>query len=103
MRDAYALHGGAASASLVLDPIGNRPTILTEVAVWREDQGKGWGSEILRLVCAEADTEGVTLMLSVDPGPYGLSYEALRSWYSRYGFVGDSTDDVMIRLPQAKV
>ncbi|MEU5577780.1 hypothetical protein [Streptomyces huasconensis] len=42
-------------------------------------------------------------MLSVDPGPYGLSYEALRSWYSRYGFVGDSTDDVMIRLPQAKV
>lgn len=103
VKGTYALHGGAASASLLLDPAGNRPAILTEVAVWPEDQGKGWGSEILRLVCRQADASGVLLLLSVDPGPVGLSYPALRDWYGRYGFIGDSADDVMIRTPQTAV
>ncbi|MEV6419059.1 GNAT family N-acetyltransferase [Streptomyces sp. NPDC051662] len=101
MKDVYVLHAGAVSASLLLDPTGNQPAILSEVAVRPDDQGQGWGSEILRMVCAEADAEAITLMLSVDPGPYGLSYEALRAWYGRHGFVGDSSDDVMIRVPHA--
>ncbi|MFJ2112310.1 GNAT family N-acetyltransferase [Streptomyces sp. NPDC087850] len=104
MRPIYFLHDGAAAAS-VLDPPGRRkdkPSILTEIAVWPEHRAKGWGSEILKQVCRAADAEGIALMLSVDPGPGGLSDEELAAWYGRYGFQRLQEDEtVMIRLAQS--
>ncbi|WP_188285327.1 GNAT family N-acetyltransferase [Streptomyces sp. CBMA29] len=105
MNPVYALYAGAASVSLLLDPDGHRPAILTEIAVWPEHQGKGWGSEILRMVTTEADQDGVAIMLSVEPGPNGLTFKQLVSWYRRYGFESLSSDgttdpETMCRLPQ---
>ncbi|MEV5883094.1 GNAT family N-acetyltransferase [Streptomyces sp. NPDC052020] len=103
MKTIYVRHDGKASASLLTDPSGDKTAILTEVAVWPEFRGRGWGSEILKEVCADADTDDVTLMLSFDPGPNGLSAEAMLSWYERYGFIRALNDpDVMIRLPQGR-
>lgn len=100
MKNLYVLFSGAASASVLSDPSDtDRPVILTEVVVHPDDRGKGWGSAVLKLVCEDADREGITLVLSVEPGPTGLSYEALKAWYERYGFTGDTEDDVMVRLP----
>ncbi|MCY0962736.1 GNAT family N-acetyltransferase [Streptomyces sp. H27-H5] len=103
MKSIYVLHGGLASVSLISDPSGKEPTIVTEVAVREEARGRGLGSEILRQVCRDADAEGTVLLLSVDPGPGGLSYEVLAEWYSRHGFQGfqqdGPRDNVMIRLP----
>ncbi|WP_078626324.1 GNAT family N-acetyltransferase [Streptomyces sp. NRRL S-241] len=108
MQSTYSGHGGAASASLLFDPTNDGPAILTEIAVWEEHRGKGWASELLRQICQEADREGLTLLLSVEPGPRGLSYEALAEWYQRCGFeVGHPTETadpaILIRLPQAAV
>ncbi|NEB42542.1 GNAT family N-acetyltransferase [Streptomyces sp. SID14515] len=104
MRAIYFRHDGAATAS-VLEPPGRRedePAILTEIAVWPEHRGKGWGSEILKEVCRAADAEGITLILSVDPAPGGLSDEELAAWYGRYGFQRSEDDEeVMIRLAQS--
>ncbi|WP_435270926.1 GNAT family N-acetyltransferase [Streptomyces sp. 1222.5] len=103
MRTIYVGHGGVASASLLMPPDGEtRNAIVTEIAVWPEHRGKGWGSEILKEICRDADAEGITLMLSVEPGPGGLSAEGLAAWYGRYGFqraLNDGT--VMIRLTQS--
>ncbi|SCD90774.1 hypothetical protein GA0115243_104745 [Streptomyces sp. ScaeMP-e83] len=94
------LYAGVASASLLSDPSDiSRPVIVSEIAVQPDDQGKGWGSEILKMICRDADQENVTLVLSVDPGPVGLPYSQLVDWYTRYGFQGNDEDRVMIRLP----
>ncbi|MFJ3634633.1 GNAT family N-acetyltransferase [Streptomyces sp. NPDC090112] len=108
MQSTYSGHEGAASASLLFDPTGGGPAILTEIAVWEEHRGKGWASELLRQICQEADREGLTLLLSVEPGPRGLSYEALAAWYRRHGFeigqpAGANDPSILIRLPQAAV
>ncbi|MBT2609885.1 GNAT family N-acetyltransferase [Streptomyces sp. ISL-87] len=107
MKSTYVLHGGLASVSLISGPSSNEPTVITEVAVQAEARGMGLGSEILSQVCRDADAEGIVLLLSVDPGPGGLSYEELGAWYSRHGFQGfqqnGPEDDVMVRLPQDSV
>ncbi|MER6382092.1 GNAT family N-acetyltransferase [Streptomyces sp. NPDC001118] len=101
MKTTYVHHNGAASASLLNDPVGSGPAIVTEIAVWAECRGRGWGSEVLKKVCRDADAEKVTLLLSVEPGPDGLSAEALVSWYERHGFSRAINDEtVMIRLPE---
>lgn len=102
MKNTYSLREGRASASLLPDPSGHGPCIITEIHVLPAVQGNGWGTEVLRQVCAAADAENVQLMLSVDPGPTGLSYQELCNWYSRHGFLA-LDNGVMVRFPQDSV
>lgn len=106
--DSYVRHGGAASASLLSNPSGEGPVIVTEIHVWQGFRGRGWASDLLKEITASADREGVVLMLSVDPGPFGLDAQQLVDWYSRHGFQqveaeGKIEPDVMARLPQPSV
>ena len=67
-------------------------------------RGQGYGTELLRRVCEEADAEEVVLVLEVNA--YGdLNDDQLREWYSRYGFeeVEDPEDtfyEYMRRMPE---
>lgn len=65
---------------------------------WRN---QGDGERTLSLVCAEADLEEVTLVLSVQPDP-DTDRERLTNWYGRHGFalvINDDAHRAMIRLP----
>jgi ribosomal protein S18 acetylase RimI-like enzyme len=57
-------------------------------------RGKGQGTELLRRICAEADREGVTLILMPDN-------ELLQKWYSKVQFSVVQTEPsvLMVRPP----
>lgn len=64
------------------------------------DRGKGIGSELLKLVCNDADRDGVILRLCVNADEDGLlNDDELIEWYARYGFVKHNCF-VMIRTPK---
>lgn len=75
--------------------------LLTRVETGQECRGKGYGTEILERVLADADAEGATLLLSVEPdlSPGSLDAAALTAWYSRHGF-RPYRDGGMIREPR---
>ncbi|MFB7906416.1 GNAT family N-acetyltransferase [Kitasatospora sp. NPDC056076] len=107
MKSAYLNHQGRAYASLRYEPETPSVVILAEIRVDPDFQGRGWGSELLSEIAAAADREGVALMLSVEPGPFGLDRQQLVAWYSRYGWdpvtsaeTGKVEPDVLCRLPQ---
>jgi hypothetical protein len=85
----------------------SRPiVIMTEVQTQRMKRGYGYASAVLREMLADADAEGVTVMLSVesDNTPGSMSNANLITWYWRYGFrilSGDSDRPAMIRQPQS--
>ena len=55
-------------------------------------RGKGYASQLLNTVLTDADAEGVSLLLSVDPDQ-GIDFDRLRNWYLRLGFRQFSPDD----------
>jgi hypothetical protein len=78
--------------------------IITSVGT--RNRGQGNASRLLKLVTDEADSEGVTLYLSVEPDGTGLGEDQLRSWYSRNGFENMDTEvseTGMIRLPRVDI
>src|SRR4051812_49269506 len=68
--------------------INARSSILTGIEVAYNLRGLGYGTKLLLLVLADADKEGVTLLLSVasDDSPHSLSNDELQKWYEDYGF-----------------
>lgn len=70
--------------------------IVTRINVPPAHRGKGVARELMREVIEEADKTGTTLFLEIQPSG-GLTYEQLRAWYKRLGFVGSL---VMIRRPK---
>ena len=78
---------------------------LRDFTVEKDEQNKGYGARLLRKVCAEADTAGITLVLWAKP--YGedapLDQAKLVEWYNRFGFaVLQAGDTVMMaRMPGA--
>lgn len=70
------------------------------------DRGKGVAARLMEDVLQQADTEGVTLWLWINPsGP--MNYSDLADWYNRLGFrrtfllshTADFTGTVYIRWP----
>jgi N-acetylglutamate synthase-like GNAT family acetyltransferase len=63
-------------------------SLLSGVEVAVNLRGRGNGTRLLKLVLADADKEGVTLVLSVgsDDSPLSLSNLQLADWYERHGF-----------------
>lgn len=64
-------------------------------------RGQGIATKLLKEVIADADREGVTLVLEVQ-AEGGLSNEELASWYSRYGFVQQGDDNFYKRIPRGR-
>lgn len=80
--------------------IGPGGFMITRINVPPRYRGRGHGSELLQMVCEDADYEGVSLVLEINP--YGdMTYDQLLSWYSRYGFVQleGCEDEVFVRTP----
>ena len=77
---------------------------ITRIIVGDEDKrGMGFGSQLLKQVCQDADRTETILSLEINP--YGaLTYEELRDWYTRYGFF-EATDwpGVYLRVPGAPI
>lgn len=58
---------------------------VNRINVPEQYRGKGYGSELLKILCNAADEEGATLRLYPQAsGP--LSNEDLTKWYKRHGF-----------------
>jgi N-acetylglutamate synthase-like GNAT family acetyltransferase len=101
-----ALSGELTRCTASLLHISPRASILTGIEVEFRLRDRGYGTELLKLVLADADKEGVTLLLSVssDDSPKALTNDQLQAWYARHGFyviegkTGTGTN--MQRLPQ---
>lgn len=71
---------------------------LNRISVPAHHQGKGYGTVLLKQICAEADQEGAVITLWINA--YGrLSKTQLREWYNRYGWQ-HYIDQTLIRYPQ---
>lgn len=62
--------------------------LLTELQTAQRSRGQGHAARLLATVLEDADREGVTLYLSVEPdySPGSLDYGALTAFYARRGF-----------------
>jgi len=77
--------------------------IITGWEINQRYRGRGYASKLFDRVCADADNEGATLMLSVEPDGTGLDLIALFAFYESRGFVRMNESDVgMIRHPKGK-
>lgn len=75
---------------------------LTKIHTKAEMQGQGCASDLVRMVCKEADEAGIVLILF--PQPYGddiaLSRGQLIKWYSGFGFQQTQQEPpMMARMP----
>jgi GNAT superfamily N-acetyltransferase len=103
MRSRYAIESdGKTVAVAALMRLRSR-YLVRMIGVVPEHQAKGYGSRLLREVCADADREGVALRLHVQEEPSVaislLSAEQLADWYRRHGFRGSPGPRGMTRLP----
>lgn len=73
--------------------------LLTILKVDKEHRGKGYGSQLLKLVCAAADKEEVDLYVFACPfDGCPFDREVLEDWYKRHGFVERSKYDRLVRV-----
>jgi len=73
--------------------------IINRVNVPKKHRGKGIGRALMQKCLADADAEGVTLQLDINP--YGeMSYTELRAWYERLGFIQKYKNGPFIRKPK---
>lgn len=101
MRDVYSAYPIRAHAYLMpytADDTG-KTWLFTGIDVAHNERGKGVARDLMRVVLDDADREGVTLILSVEPDGTGLSFEQLKSWYTRLGFE-EISDGTMERYPR---
>lgn len=60
---------------------------VTAVQVARKHRRRGNATALLRMVCAQADVAGKTLLLQVAPFEDAMTAEQLQRWYGdRFGF-----------------
>lgn len=102
MKDTYILrinqmYGAEVDLMPLTGPKGDFMYV-NRIIVPAYHRGQGWGKKIMSQVCADADAEGMTLVLHVNP--YGdLDYENLTAWYGRLGFVLEG-EGLWVRRPK---
>ena len=74
--------------------------MITAIGTFKPARGNSYAQRVLDEVLADADREGVTLILAVSPDP-DTDYERLCSWYKRNGFVMFE-EDAMQREPNTE-
>jgi GNAT superfamily N-acetyltransferase len=79
--------------------------LITEIQTTRGARRLGRASALMKQVLSQADCEGVTLLLGIDPdGSEGsMDYDQLVAWYRRMGFRYHISEDegAMRREPQS--
>ena len=90
-----------ASARVVVNP--QIPAGVLEVVKLETDAShtkQGYGTQLMQDICADADIEGVVLMLS--PRAFGDGPKDLSKWYERFGFMPIQKKPIvlMARMPQ---
>lgn len=84
----FTKHSGISISLADVDtnnPHGPRTANLNRINVHNTERGKGHGADLLRRILDDADADGITLYLEINPyGP--LDYDALEGWYMRNGF-----------------
>jgi ribosomal protein S18 acetylase RimI-like enzyme len=58
---------------------------ISRINVPRQHRGHGYGTRLLSMAIADADSEHADLWLEVKPSD-GLTREQLIAWYARHGF-----------------
>jgi GNAT superfamily N-acetyltransferase len=72
---------------------GTNKWIITGCQTYPMHRGKGFAHRLMQEVIADADREGVTLILSAEAQGWdnqkkpGLTQDALEAWYKRLGFM----------------
>jgi ribosomal protein S18 acetylase RimI-like enzyme len=87
-----------AIADLVRPGELTRSWTITRINVPHKYRGHGFGSELLRRICNDADADQVSLRLEVSPSD-GPDYDELTEWYWTYGF-RTTNSGYMKRLPR---
>ena len=65
----------------------------------KEDEGKGFGKQLMIEVCKIADEEGITILNELNP--YGnRDMERLKEFFSASGFEDFRTENTMVRRPR---
>lgn len=102
MKPYYTIPGTRCIADL--SRVGDARWHVHRINVPREDRGKGYGSELLRWVCYDADRWGVELELIPTPSG-GLTAGQLVEWYKRHGFqwAGRPMHSMMLRSPTRRL
>lgn len=77
--------------------------LITGVQVQKKFRGRGYASDLLDRVCAEADAEGVRLFLEISPDGTGLNDDVLDAFYRKHGFEQweEGDDGSRVREPVA--
>lgn len=85
-----------------LSPLGTEDTVeLKKLNIY--DTNKGYGTKLLGLLCNNADTYKITLLVWPLPeGKKPIPLDKLKSWYSRFGFEEDE-GTFMKRKPKEKL
>lgn len=103
MRTTYAdpIHWATVTLMDMTEEVGG--WLVTGVQVQPRFRGKGYASDLLDRVCAEADAEGVRLFLEIGPDGTGLNDDVLDAFYRRHGFEEweDGDDGSRVREPLA--
>ena len=88
-------------AVIDLFPLGSDVWEVSRINVPARYRGQGIGSRLMDQLLEDADAEGVTLQLTINPYG-GLTYEQLQDWYERRGFVQSRDVDgyIFIREPE---
>jgi predicted GNAT family N-acyltransferase len=85
MRTCYIIPEVRAIADLIHPGELTPGWTIGRINVPTKHRGKGYGTKLLSLVLADADSESVELWLEVSASD-GLSHAELVSWYRRHGF-----------------
>lgn len=117
MKDMYSSTDDEGVASMVYLMCPSEglpgPTLVTHIYTRPDIRGNHHARNLFNAVLMQADSEGVTLLLVIDPDPEdqdqkNLSYVQLHSWYHRCGFryyldpQGTYQDPTMVRYPGAE-
>jgi GNAT superfamily N-acetyltransferase len=111
VKDSYHLKEEAPPGTIVAMAFLTRDVVSGEADLWwlnriqvnRDRRGEGLGTKLLEEILADADHDGATLLVGVEPDTRGM-FRKLANWYTRHGFKptkGRLTQyfNVMVRRP----
>lgn len=98
MKSFYTIRPGLCATACTMS-MGQLGTCITSIEV-REERGQGHARALLKQITDDADLEGVTLVLSIEPDGTGLDARALKRWYERAGFT-HQPGDFWLRTPKS--
>jgi hypothetical protein len=103
MHTEYVDPNGLESTLLMMQPVRANYWLITKIRTEAADRHQGAASRALKLACADADRENVTLRLIAIPQDSEISAldrDQLWDWYFRHGFRSTGKYRTMHRAPR---